>query len=161
MSSHKNIHIVSVVGGKNTGKTTLVEELISSLKKEGYRVGVMKYALREFQIDHEGKDTYRFYQSGADAVGITSHSKMAFIKRIKSPPPLDDFLETHFSDADLVLLEGYKGRDCPRICLEMPGKGPAEAEPPPHDVDLPVLRITVSGEKNPISPEIIQDALSF
>lgn len=161
MNSHKNIPIVSIVGGKNIGKTTLVEELISSLKKEGYRVGVMKYALREFQMDHEGKDTYRFYQSGADTVGITSHNKMAVIKRISSPPPLDKFLETHFSDTDLVLLEGYKGHDCPRICLVMPGKAPTDTELSTSNKDQPVISINVSSEKDPISPEVLQQALDF
>ncbi|MFQ5862745.1 MAG: molybdopterin-guanine dinucleotide biosynthesis protein B [Candidatus Brocadiales bacterium] len=161
MNSHRNIPVVSIIGDKKSGKTTLIEELVSTFKKEGHRVGVLKYALREFQIDHEGKDTYRFYHSGADAVGITSHNKMAFIKRIKSPPPVDKFLESLFSDADLVLLEGYKGYEYPRICLIMPGKGLVEAKPPSSNKDCPVLRINVSGEENPISPKVLQEALSF
>lgn len=162
MSSHGSLPIVSVIGGKNTGKTTLIEKLVSTFKKDGYRVGVMKYALREFQMDHEGKDTYRFYRSGAYVVAITSHDKMAVIKRVESPPPLDKVIEAHFLDTDIVILEGYRGRDCPRICLVLPGKEPVESESAPDNKDCPVLRLNVSDQNcSPISPEVLEEAVGF
>lgn len=162
MSSRLSVPIVSVIGVKNSGKTTLIERLVSTFEKDGYRVGVMKYALREFQVDHEGKDTYRFYHAGAYAVGITSHDKMAVIKRVESPPPLDKILETHFSDADIVLLEGYRGCDCPRICLIVPGKESVDSESTQDNKDCPILRLNVSGQNsNPISPEALEKAADF
>ncbi len=161
MSIHKNIPIVSIVGDKNSGKTSLIEQLVSALKKEGYRVGVMKYALREFQMDREGKDTYRFYQSGADAVGIASSDQMALIKRIESPPPVDSVVESYFSDADIVLLEGHRGCDCPRISLVLSDKEPRDVGPAQGDKGRTVLRLVVSGQNNPVSHESLQKALDF
>ena len=125
MNIQKRVPFVSVVGKKKSGKTTLIERLVSSLKLEGYRVGVMKYDVREFQIDYKGKDTYRYYQSGADIVVISSQEKVASIRRLKASPPLGELLHTHFSDADIVLIEGYKADDCPKIFLIDPGEEPS------------------------------------
>ena len=161
MSNYENVPVVSVVGEKNSGKTTLIERLVSSLKKEGHRVGVMKYAQRRFQMDREGKDTYRFYQSGADAVGIASSDQMAFLKRIDSAPPLGKVLENHFSDVDIVLLEGYRGDDYPRICLTVRGKEAAGEKTAPEEGDHPVLRLDVSGLDDPVSHKVLEDALEF
>lgn len=158
---HRNTPRISVAGDKDSGKTTLIEQLVSALKKDGHRVGVIKYARREIQIDREGKDTYRFYQSGADAVFIASPDKMALIKRIDSPPPVDEVLDAHFSDADMVFLEGYKGGDCPEIYLVAPGKEPAAEEQAPGGRDRTVLELKVLDERNPISQEVFQKALNF
>lgn len=162
MNSGKNIPVVSVAGDKNSGKTSLIEQLVSTLKRDGYGiVGVIKYARRDIQIDHEGKDTYRFYESGADAVYIASPAKMAFIRRIESPPPLDEVLGTYFPFADVVFLEGYREGGCPKIHLVAPGKEPGESEQAPADKGSPVLRINVSGQSNPISQEVLHKALEF
>ncbi len=161
VNNYGNVPIVSVVGEKNSGKTTLIERLVSALKKEGRRVSVMKYALRRFQMDREGKDTYRFYQSGADSVGIASHEQMAFIKRVDTAPPLDKVLENYFRDADIVLIEGYKGDDCPRICLSARDEGAEDGEAAPSSSDQPVLRLAVSGLDASISNEVLEEALNF
>jgi molybdopterin-guanine dinucleotide biosynthesis protein B len=161
VSNYGNVPIVSVIGEKNSGKTTLIEQLVSLLKKEGHRVGVMKYALRRFQMDREGKDTYRFYQSGADAVGIASNDQMAFLKRIDSAPPLGKVLESHFSDADIVLVEGYRGDDYPRICLTVRGKEAAGEKTAAEEGGQPVLKLGVSALDGPISHEVLEDALEF
>ncbi|MCC7212047.1 MAG: molybdopterin-guanine dinucleotide biosynthesis protein B, partial [Candidatus Brocadia sp.] len=77
----KAIPVVSIIGKQNAGKTTLIEMLIPLLKKRGYRVGTIKYNIPSFQIDYEGKDTYRHYEAGADIVSISSPEKLAIIKR--------------------------------------------------------------------------------
>lgn len=150
----KRVPFVSVVGKKKSGKTTLIERLVSLLKLEGYKVGVMKYDVREFQIDYKGKDTYRYYHSGADIVVISSQEKVASIRRLKASPPLEELLHTHFSDADLVLIEGYKADDCPKIFLLDPGEEPSLRE----KKDCLVL---VKGDQSVPSSKDIEEALNF
>ncbi|HHT9131274.1 MAG TPA: molybdopterin-guanine dinucleotide biosynthesis protein B [Candidatus Tripitaka californicus] len=122
MGNSRRVPFVAIVGRKKIGKTSLIEGLLPLLKKGGYRVGVLKYDVREFQIDYPGKDTYRSYQAGADSILISSPDKLAFIKGLDSTPPLKRLINKYFSDTDLVLIEGYKGRDCPEIHLLEPSE---------------------------------------
>ncbi|MEK7241184.1 MAG: molybdopterin-guanine dinucleotide biosynthesis protein B [Planctomycetota bacterium] len=122
MGDSRKVPFVAIVGRKKIGKTSLIERLLPLLKKGGYRVGVLKYDVREFQIDYPGKDTYRSYQAGADSVLISSSDKLAFIKGLDSAPPLKRLINKYFSDTDLVLIEGYKGHDCPEIHLLEPSE---------------------------------------
>lgn len=153
---NKRVPFISVVGKRNVGKTTLIEGLLPLLKAEGLKVGVMKYDVRTFQIDYEGKDTYRYYQSGADAVLISSPKKLALIKKMNSTPPMEELLHTHFADTDLVILEGYKNHG-PKIFLLEPGEGN------PHEVgeDGLVLKVTQGGGKRGFSLREVQAALDF
>ena len=65
--------IISVVGKSRSGKTGLVESLIRGLKKKGYKVGTVKHHFHgDFDIDHEGKDSWRHSNAGADTVVIAS-----------------------------------------------------------------------------------------
>ena len=111
----EEVKIISIVGKQNAGKTTLIKDLIPKLKKQGYRVGTLKYNIRKFDIDHEGKDTYKYYHSGADSVVLTSHSMLAVVKRVPEPLKLNEVIETHLNDVSLVLVEGYREDGYPRI----------------------------------------------
>lgn len=122
MGDSRRVPFVAIVGRKKIGKTSLIEGLLPLLKKGGYRVGVLKYDVREFQIDYPGKDTYRSYQAGADSVLISSSDKLAFIKGLDSALPLKRLINKYFYDTDLVLIEGYKGQDCPEIHLLEPSE---------------------------------------
>lgn len=165
MGSSRRVPCVAVVGKKKIGKTSLIERLLPLLKKEGYRVGVLKYDVREFQMDYPGKDTYRSYQAGADSVLISSSEKLAFIKELHSKPPLKRLINKYFSDTDLVLIEGYKPRTnkvrgkehaCPEIHL----LEPSEAASWKPDKDCPFLVI----EKEPpeeVSSKNVRAALKF
>lgn len=156
MGGSARVPLVAVVGRKKIGKTSLIERILPSLKKEGYRVGVLKYDVREFQIDYPGKDTYRSYQAGADSVLISSPDKLAFIKGLNSTPPLKRLINKYFSDTDLVLIEGYKEHDCPEIHL----LEPSEAASWRPAMDCPVLVI----EKEPaedVSSKDVRKALKF
>ncbi len=119
--------IVSVVGRSDSGKTTFLEKLIPELKKLGLRVAVVKHDRHGFEMDRPGKDTWRLRQAGADAVMISAPNQMALIRGgLSQELPLDE-LATLVSDAvDLVLTEGYKSGDKPKI--EVSRKVIAEGE---------------------------------
>jgi molybdopterin-guanine dinucleotide biosynthesis protein B len=107
--------IISVVSKKNSGKTTLLEKLIPELNARGYRVGTVKHDIHGFDMDHEGKDTWRHKQSGAATVAISSPWKLSLIKDVAQEATLDDIAATYFADMDLVLTEGYLRAQKPQI----------------------------------------------
>ena len=107
--------IVSIVSKKRSGKTTLIEKLIPALRAKGYRVGTVKHDTHGFDIDHEGKDTWRHKQCGASTVAISSPWKLSLIKDVDEEIGLDRIVETFFGDMDLVLTEGYLRAGKPQV----------------------------------------------
>lgn len=105
--------VISIVGKSESGKTTLIEKLIPALKRRGYRVGIVKHAHHGFDIDHQGKDSYRHKQAGASSVMIVSPGRIAMIKDAPGER-LDDLL-TFFEDVDLLITEGFKRDKAPKI----------------------------------------------
>lgn len=115
----KDIPVVSIVGKQNIGKTTLIGLIIPVLKRKGYKVGTIKYNIPSFEIDYEGKDTYRHYQAGADVVSISSPKKLAIMKRVgRKPPSIKDIIECNYRDIDIILVEGYKTWRYPYIEIQ-------------------------------------------
>jgi molybdopterin-guanine dinucleotide biosynthesis protein MobB len=109
------IPMVSIVGKSNSGKTTLLEKLIPELKKRGYRIATVKHHVHNFDIDTEGKDSWKHARAGADTVVIASPGKVAMIKRVDGEYTLDKIGSKIISDADIILTEGYKMGDKPKI----------------------------------------------
>ena len=109
------VPIVSFVAKSGTGKTTLLEKVISELKRRCYRVGVVKHDAHNFDIDHPGKDSYRLTMAGADTILISSPAKLAVIKKHAEPPSIEEIIETYFTDVDIVLTEGFKKSAFPKI----------------------------------------------
>jgi molybdopterin-guanine dinucleotide biosynthesis protein B len=107
--------IVSVIATKSgMGKTTLVEELIKIFKSRNYTIGILKYDVKKFEIDKEGKDSYRFSQAGADNVIIASSKKLAMIQSLKEEKTIEEIVNL-FGDLDIVLIEGFKNNIYPKI----------------------------------------------
>lgn len=107
--------IVSVVGKSDSGKTTLLEKLIPELKKRGYRVAVIKHhAHGDFEVDRPGKDSWRHAQAGADVVVVASPVKVAQVRRVTREPSLAQ-LAAGLTGVDLILTEGFKRADTPKI----------------------------------------------
>ena len=77
MDNTDNRTVFAFSGFSGSGKTTLIEKLIPVFKRRGYRVAVIKHDAHDFEIDKEGKDTYRFREAGADRVYISSSQKSA------------------------------------------------------------------------------------
>lgn len=109
------VPIISVVGKTNSGKTTLIEKIIPILNKRGYKVGTIKHDVHQFEIDHEGKDTWRMTQAGADTVIIASGEKMGVIKKINRENNIDEITQQFLQDVDIVITEGYKKQNKPKI----------------------------------------------
>ena len=108
------VPIISIVGKSDSGKTTFIEKLIAELNRRGYSVATIKHDTHGFEIDREGKDTWRHAQAGALSVIISSRDKLALIKRVEQELSLDD-LSRLIEGVDLILTEGYKRANKPKI----------------------------------------------
>jgi molybdopterin-guanine dinucleotide biosynthesis protein B len=94
---------------------------VRELKKRGYRIGTIKHDVHEFDIDHEGKDSWRHKEAGACTVAISSPKKLALVKDVESEEPLDSLASKYFQDVDIILTEGYKKEGKPKIeCTRNP-----------------------------------------
>lgn len=105
--------IISIVGKSESGKTTLIEKIIPELKKRGYKIGTIKHAYHGFDIDQKGKDSWRHKKAGADMTLVASPGKIAIIKDENSESLAS--LEKYFNDMDIVIVEGYKKENKPKI----------------------------------------------
>lgn len=110
----KSVPVVSVVGESGAGKTTFLEKLIRELKARNIRVGVIKHHVHDIDIDRPGKDTWRLSGAGADAVAISTPEKVGLFMKTEREMGLDE-LAAMFGDVDIILTEGYKRGDRPKI----------------------------------------------
>lgn len=109
------IPIVSIVGKSDVGKTTLLEKLVPELSSRGYRIATIKHDAHSFEIDHEGKDSWRHKRSGAVATVISSPEKIALVMDSDHDHSLNELRSMLIGDADLILSEGYKREHHPKI----------------------------------------------
>jgi molybdopterin-guanine dinucleotide biosynthesis protein MobB len=109
---------VAFIARSGTGKTTLVEALIGELTARGRRVGALKHDAHKFEIDRPGKDSSRFTAAGAEVMVLVSDDKIAMVKRPREPEKLDFILHKWFNGLDLVLVEGYKTSDLPKVEIQ-------------------------------------------
>jgi len=101
--------VISVVGGKKSGKTTTIEYVVKDLARRGCKVAVAKYIPEsDFTIDTEGKDTWRFAHAGAKVIVGVSSDEVATIEKVRTADfSLDDVLRK-CGDVDIVFLEGFR-----------------------------------------------------
>ncbi len=109
------IPIVSVVGKSDAGKTTLLEKIIPELTRRGYRVATVKHDVHGFDIDREGKDSWRHKKAGARQTIIASPRKVAVIEDVEKDHDLSEIRDRYVRDVDIILTEGYKGNPHPKI----------------------------------------------
>lgn len=108
--------VFGVTGWKNTGKTGLMERLVSAFTDMGFRVATLKHAHHRFDVDHPGKDSYRHRDAGAAQVLLSSTNRWALMGELRGAAEPD--LATHLArldPADIVLIEGWKGENHPKI----------------------------------------------
>jgi len=109
------IPIVSIVGKSSAGKTTLLEKIIPELIKRGYRVATIKHDVHGFEIDHEGKDSWRHKKAGAHTTVISSPLQVALVEDVDHDQTLDEIRKGYIKRVDIILTEGYKGNPFPKI----------------------------------------------
>ena len=108
--------ILSIIGRKNAGKTTLCVALASEFVRKGRRVMTMKHATHPADVDREGSDTYRHFHEGkAERVLIAAPNQRIIFER--SPDDTDPLTlaRRYFEGADIVLVEGFKSAPLPKI----------------------------------------------
>ena len=101
--------VFGVTGWKNSGKTGLMERLVAEITGRGLTVSTLKHAHHSFDVDHEGKDSYRHREAGASQVILASKNRWALMseQRGADEPSLTKLLGK-LDPVDLVLVEGYK-----------------------------------------------------
>jgi molybdopterin-guanine dinucleotide biosynthesis protein B len=104
---------ISIIGKSESGKTTLIEKLIPEMKRRGYRVGSVKHTAHGFDMDREGKDSFRHQKAGSEMVAVASPKQIVLIKKVESDRL--EGLEAYFEDMDLLFVEGYKKEKRPKI----------------------------------------------
>jgi molybdopterin-guanine dinucleotide biosynthesis protein MobB len=109
------IPVVSVVGKSNSGKTTLIEKMIGELIRRGYRVATIKHNRHGFEIDHEGKDSWRHKQAGARTTVIASAHRVAVVEDVEKDLDIGELVDRYIRDVDVVLSEGFKKNPFPKI----------------------------------------------
>ncbi|MFH1650839.1 MAG: molybdopterin-guanine dinucleotide biosynthesis protein B [Chloroflexota bacterium] len=116
--------IVSIVGKANSGKTTLLVDLIGALKKSGLSVAVVKHAGEDFDIDTEGKDSWRFRQAGAEAVAVSSPRQLAIVQTVTHDLDPEELSRSLNGRYDLIITEGFKKSNTPKIEVHRSEQGP-------------------------------------
>jgi molybdopterin-guanine dinucleotide biosynthesis protein MobB len=109
------IPILSIVGKSDTGKTTLLEKIVRELTSRGFRIGTIKHDAHSFEIDHQGKDSWRHKQSGAVLTVISSPEKLALVTDTDRDHSLAEIRDRFIRDVDLIISEGYKREVHPKI----------------------------------------------
>lgn len=136
----KSPPIVSFVGHSGSGKTTFIEKLIRLLTSRGVRVALIKHDVHGFEMDKPGKDTYRHKKAGAIATLISSPKQIGLVMDSEydhQPQELIPLLPA----ADLVIIEGYKRSNCPKIEVFRPE---ATGDPQPICLNDPHLLAVIS-----------------
>jgi molybdopterin-guanine dinucleotide biosynthesis adapter protein len=108
--------IIGITGWKNSGKTTLVTQLIAELCARGLRVSSVKHAHHNCDIDQPGRDSFQHREAGAHQVLLASGKRWALMQELReqAEPELDELLPL-LSPVDLVVVEGYKLAGHPKI----------------------------------------------
>ncbi|MDT8317883.1 MAG: molybdopterin-guanine dinucleotide biosynthesis protein B [bacterium] len=109
------IPIVTFIGKSSSGKTTLLVKLIPELKRRGYRVASIKHSHHNVTMDKEGKDSWRHREAGAEMVVLVSGNTVSFVREFPEEPDVELIRDRFMDGADIILAEGFKWTDLPKI----------------------------------------------
>ena len=119
--------VIGIAGRSGMGKTTLLERLVPELRSRGLVVSLIKHSHKAIEIDRPGKDSYRLREAGCQEVLLLGDGRWALMHELRgdAEPPLA-YLLSRLQRCDLVLVEGFKSGDFPKIEVwrEAAGKPP-------------------------------------
>lgn len=109
--------VFGIYGNSNSGKTTLIEHLVSQLTKKGYKVVVVKQTAKTISLDTINKDTWRYHSAGAKLVLFSSQCETDFL--FYEPLNFSEIIKkiSNFGCFDVILVEGASDKNTPKIQL--------------------------------------------
>jgi len=119
--------VVSVVGRSKSGKTTLMEKLLSELGNRGFRIATIKHVHNDVEFDKPGKDSWRHIEAGSQAAVVSSSEKVQLIKPVSGSAGVAELVRLIGEDYDLVITEGFKRDNAPKIMVHRSEIGPPPA----------------------------------
>ncbi|MFZ3060787.1 MAG: molybdopterin-guanine dinucleotide biosynthesis protein B [Candidatus Methanoperedens sp.] len=150
------IPVICIAGKSKSEKTKLMEDLIKELKNRSLRVGAIKYHKHgDFEMDIEGKDSWKYAKAGADTVAISSSVKFALIKKVGKGMGIDEICDNYFPDVDIVLADGFTLSDKPRIIV-----ADSDEEASIFKRGCPVIAVVGKSELQDIEP-IVNKIIGF
>jgi molybdopterin-guanine dinucleotide biosynthesis protein B len=150
--------VVAIIGHKASGKTTFLRRLIPALVARGYRVGTAKHVAPDVEPDTPGKDTQLHRAAGAERVLLYSDRHGALFWD-HDEVSVTDYVARYMADLDLVLLEGFKSSDYPKIEVYRSGEPLAGRIPVLAVVSDSPVRVPDGVEVLPLDPEAVADFL--
>ncbi len=118
------MRIIGLAGWSGSGKTTLLTKLIPRLTARGKRVSTLKHAHHNFDVDRPGKDSFEHRSAGATEVLVVSGNRWALMHELRgTPEPALPVLLAKLSNVDLVLIEGYKRENFPKLEIHRVANG--------------------------------------
>jgi len=126
--------VVSFIGHHNSGKTTLLAQVITILLERGFRVGAVKHAPHLDEMDSPNTDSAQLQEAGAEQTLLVSEESCALFWNSDPDEPIDELIERLFVDYDIVLVEGYKHGPFPKI--EVYRRLDTRADPLAGEVDV-------------------------
>ncbi|EJG1667398.1 bifunctional molybdopterin-guanine dinucleotide biosynthesis adaptor protein MobB/molybdopterin molybdotransferase MoeA [Vibrio parahaemolyticus] len=147
-----NIPILGFAAYSGTGKTTLLEALLPKLTEAGLRIGMLKHAHHNFDVDNPGKDSYRLRKAGASQMLIASRNRFALMTETPEAEAEFEYLLTRFDEdkLDVVLVEGCKNIAFPKIELHREEVGKPWLYP--HDENI----IAIASDSAELDSELPQ-----
>ncbi|HSH29364.1 MAG TPA: molybdopterin-guanine dinucleotide biosynthesis protein MobB [Thiohalobacter sp.] len=118
--------VLGFAAWSGTGKTTLLEQLLPRLRAQGLRIGLIKHAHHDFDIDHPGKDSDRLRRAGAGQVLIASRRRWALITETPEQDEADLtqlIRQLDRNALDLILVEGFRHERFPKLELHRAATG--------------------------------------
>ena len=160
------VPVVGFVGRSGVGKTTLLERLVVALGRRGLAVAVVKHASHGFLADRPGKDSYRLYEAGAEAVALISREQVATFTRAAgrcaNEVSLGVALEGLPQRLDVVLAEGFSWEPVSRVVLFRDGEEPAPEHVEPGEVLARVCApLAPEGEPPAFSDTLIESLIGL
>ena len=116
--------VLCFVGESGVGKTQVLVSLVAELSRRSYRVATIKHVGgHDFDVDHPGKDSWRYAEAGSDAVAISSPRRLAILRKTRDETPLEQIVSGLGPNFDVVLAEGYKNRPGAKIEVHRRARG--------------------------------------